>query len=107
MLAVIMDGAVIGEESLVGATAFVKTDFSCPARSMVTGNPAQIRRQLSDKEVAWKTRGTEEYQALARRSLATLRTVKPLGEAQADRPRFTHSTHQPKRSSAKKPNIES
>lgn len=107
MLAVIMDGAVIGEESLVGATAFVKTDFSCPARSMVTGNPAQIRRQLSDKEVAWKTRGTEEYHALARRSLATLRTVKPSTEAQADRPRFTHSTHQPKRSSAKEPNTES
>jgi phenylacetic acid degradation protein len=96
MLTVIMDRVVIGEESLVGATAFVKTDFSCPARSMVTGNPARIRRQLSDKEVAWKTRGKEEYQALVRRSLATLRTVKPLSEAQADRRRFAHSTRRQK-----------
>jgi len=37
---------VIGEESLVGATAFVKTDLSYPARSMVTENPGRIRRQL-------------------------------------------------------------
>jgi phenylacetic acid degradation protein len=95
MLTVIMDRVVIGEESLVGATAFVKTDFSCPARSMVTENPTRIRRQLSEKEVAWKTRGTEEYQALVRRSLATLRTVKPLYEAQADRRRFAHSPHTP------------
>lgn len=96
MHAVIMDGVVIGEESLVGATAFVKTNFSCPARSMVTGNPAQIRRQLSAKEVAWKTRGTEEYQTLAQRSLTSLRTVEPLSEAQSDRPRFAQSAHQPK-----------
>ena len=57
MLTGIANSAVIGEESLVGATAFVKTDFSCPARSMVTENPvgfgvnsASTRRQLSDKE---------------------------------------------------------
>ena len=39
MLTGIANSAVIGEESLVGATAFVKTDLSYPARSMVTENP--------------------------------------------------------------------
>ena len=54
MLTSIANSAVIGEESLVGATAFVKTDLSYPARSMVTENlgsdSASTRRQLGDKE---------------------------------------------------------
>ena len=96
MNAVVMDDAVIGAESLIGATAFVKSGFECPARSMVVGNPAEVKRRLSDDEVQWKTNGTAEYQCLTHRSLSTLREVAPLAEAQADRPRFNASEHRPK-----------
>ena len=80
MNAVVMDNAVIGEESLVAATAFVKSTFECPPRSLVIGSPAVVIRTLSDKEVAWKSTATREYQALARRSSASLREVSPLRE---------------------------
>lgn len=99
MNAVVMDDAIIGAESLIGATAFVKSGFECPARSMVVGNPAKIKRVLSDKEIQWKSAGTAEYQILAQRSHSSLREVQPLTQEQADRPRFDTSEHQPKTSS--------
>jgi len=96
MNAVIMDNAVIGAESFVGAAAFIKTGFTCEARSLVVGNPAGVKRRLRDDEVDWKSHGTREYQALARRSLESLREVEPLAEPQPDRPRFTASDFRPK-----------
>ena len=96
MNAVVMDNASIGEESLVSATAFVKSEFECPARSLVIGSPATVRRTLSDKEVAWKSKATREYQALARRSSASLREVFPLSKIQENRPRFDAGTIKPK-----------
>jgi phenylacetic acid degradation protein len=91
-----MDDAVIGKESLVAAMAFVKAGFDIPARSMVVGNPAQIKRELSDKEVQWKSRGTAEYQELTRRCLTSLAEVEPLSEVQDDRPRFSSSAYSTK-----------
>jgi phenylacetic acid degradation protein len=99
MNAVIMDKADIGAESLVAATAFVKSGFICPERSLIAGSPAVIKRQLTDKEVAWKSKGTEEYQILTKRCLNSMREVQPLTEIQSDRPRFTNSTHKTKDSS--------
>lgn len=96
MNAVVMDDAVIGAESLVAATAFVKAGFSCPPRSLVLGNPANVKRTLSDEEVSWKTEGTREYQQLALRSFDSLREIKPLAAPQANRPRFTGSEVKPK-----------
>ena len=68
MNAVVMDNTSIGEESLVGTTAFVKSGFQCPPRSLMVGRPARILRALEEREVAWKTRATREHQALAARS---------------------------------------
>ena len=96
MNAVIMDDAIIGAESLVAAAAFVKTGFECPPRSLVIGNPAQVKRSLGDKEVAWKSAGTAEYQDLTARCLDSLREVEPLSAPQAERPRFHASQHKPK-----------
>ena len=96
MNAVIMDKAVIGSESLVAATAFVKAGFECPPKSLVVGSPAKVNRTLSDKEIAWKTKGTHEYQILTQRCQKSLREVQPLQGVQPDRPRFNASTHQPK-----------
>lgn len=88
MQAVIMDDAVIGESSIVGATAFVAANFKCPPRSLVIGVPAKIKRELSDKEVEWKTRGTIEYQQLVGRCQASLVRTEALTKAEADRGRM-------------------
>ena len=96
MNAVVMDNALIGEESLVGATAFVKSGFECPPRSLVVGSPARILRKLEEHEVAWKSRATREYQALAVRSLDSVREASPLTEVEPDRPRFEPGLLRPK-----------
>ena len=88
MNAVIMDEAEIGEASIVGAGAFVKSAFSCPARSLVAGSPAKILRSLEDAEVDWKSEGTGVYHQLVARSLATLHEVEPLTEPEAGRKRI-------------------
>jgi phenylacetic acid degradation protein len=88
MNAVVMDDAVIGESSIVGAAAFVTAGFECPPRSLVIGVPAKIKRQLSDKEIAWKTQGTIEYQQLAKRCRATLLKTEALSEVEPERRRM-------------------
>lgn len=88
MQAVVMDDAVIGESSIVGACALVPAKFSCPARSLVIGVPAKIKRELSDKEIAWKTQGTHEYQQLVGRCHASLFRTEALTEPEADRRRM-------------------
>ena len=88
MNAVIMDSAVIGESSFVAASSFVKAEFTCPPRSLVAGIPATIRREITEQEMAWKVRGTREYQQLAVRSARTMREVQPLTEMEPNRRRF-------------------
>ena len=94
MNSVVMDDANIGAESIISASAFVKSGFVCDKRSMVVGAPAKIIRQISDKEISWKTAGTEEYIQLSQRCHKTLRPVTPLTEVQADRPRYQQGKHQ-------------
>jgi phenylacetic acid degradation protein len=88
MKAVVMDDAVIGESSIVGATAFVASKFECPPRSLVIGVPAKIKRELSDQEIEWKTRGTREYQQLVGRCHTSLVRTQALTEPEANRGRM-------------------
>ncbi len=86
MNTVIMDDAEIGDESIIGAMAFVKAKTVIPKRSLVVGNPAKIVKQVSDKMIAWKTKGTQLYQQLPKDCHETLREVEPLREVPKDRP---------------------
>jgi len=95
MNAVIMDNAVIGESTIVAAMAFVKAGAVIPSRSLVTGIPGKVRRQLSDEEIHWKREGTRTYQALTRRSQQSLRAVEPLEHVERDRPRLPADTFEP------------
>ncbi|MDY0122167.1 MAG: gamma carbonic anhydrase family protein [Sulfurimonas sp.] len=52
MSATILDGAVIGKESIVGAGALVTKNKVFPPRSLIMGSPAKLVRELSDEEVA-------------------------------------------------------
>jgi phenylacetic acid degradation protein len=88
MNAVVMDGAFIGAESLVAAMSFVRAGMQVPPRSLVVGTPARVLRQLTDNEVADKTRKTEEYIALARRSRETMREVEALAAPEPGRRRI-------------------
>jgi len=88
MNAVVNDNAVIGESAIVAAMAFVKAGFVVPPRMLVAGVPGKIVRALTDQELAWKIEGTQSYQDLTRRSLATMRPTAPLAVADPNRPRI-------------------
>lgn len=91
MNAVIMDGAELGAESIVGAQAFIRGETKIPPRSMVVGSPGRVIRQITDEEIAWKTRATAEYQRLARECLSGLRPVEPLKAIEPGRPEMAVS----------------
>ena len=63
MSATILDGAVIGKESIVGAGSLVTKNKKFPPRSLIMGSPAKVVRELTDEEVA-------ELYASARRYVA-------------------------------------
>ncbi len=86
MNAVLMDGVVVGESSIVAAMSFVKAGFEIPARCLAAGAPVRILRELKEQELEWKRTGTEDYHELARRSLASMVEVTPLPEIEDDRP---------------------
>ncbi|HVR93273.1 MAG TPA: phenylacetic acid degradation protein PaaY [Casimicrobiaceae bacterium] len=88
MNAVINDNAEIGESAIVAAMAFVKAGMIVPPRTLVAGVPAKIVRALTEQELAWKVEGTQSYQELTRRSLATMVETEPLSAPEADRRRI-------------------
>lgn len=87
MNTVIMDDAEIGDESIVGAMAFVKAETKIPNRSLVVGNPAKVIKEVSNEMIAWKTKGTQLYQQLPKDCHDSLREVEPLREVPKDRPK--------------------
>ncbi len=50
MGAVILDGTVIGEQSIIGAKALVTQHMKIPPGSLVLGAPAKVVRPLTVKE---------------------------------------------------------
>jgi len=63
MSATILDGAVIGRESIVGAGALVTMNKVFPPRSLILGSPAKAVRELSDDEVAELYASAKRYVA--------------------------------------------
>ncbi|MBN2768490.1 MAG: gamma carbonic anhydrase family protein, partial [Campylobacterales bacterium] len=51
MSATILDGAIIGKESIVGAGALVTQNKHFPPRSLILGSPAKVVRELTQEEV--------------------------------------------------------
>jgi len=87
MNAVVMDEAEVGEQAVVAACAFVPAGMRVAPRTLVAGVPAKLIRPLRDEEIAWKLTGTQTYQDLTRRSLASLKEVQALTQAEPNRPR--------------------
>jgi carbonic anhydrase/acetyltransferase-like protein (isoleucine patch superfamily) len=78
MNSVLMDHVELGDESIVGALTLICEGEKIPARSVVVGNPGKIVRAVTDQQLAWKTEGTQLYQALPTACEETLKPCKPL-----------------------------
>ncbi|MCF7953897.1 MAG: gamma carbonic anhydrase family protein [Spirochaetales bacterium] len=61
MSATVLDGAVIGSESLVAAGALVSPNKTFPPRSLIKGVPAKVSRTLTDEEVKGLKENAEHY----------------------------------------------
>jgi len=66
MGATVLDGAVIGDRSVVGANALVPQRFECPAGSLVYGSPARLIRPLKEEEIKALRVGAEKYVEVAK-----------------------------------------
>lgn len=86
MNAVVMDDVIIGDESIVGALCFVPAKTVIPNRKIAVGNPAKVVKDVSDKMLEWKTKGTALYQQLPEDCRNTLKECEPLREPEPNRP---------------------
>jgi carbonic anhydrase/acetyltransferase-like protein (isoleucine patch superfamily) len=66
MKAVILDGAEIGDECLIGAGALVTSRTKIPPRSLVLGSPAKIVRQLTEEEILFLRASADKYITVSR-----------------------------------------
>lgn len=66
MGAVVLDDAVIGKGSMVAAGSVVKSGTEVPSGTMVAGNPATVKRKLSDQEMSDFIEWARQYRDYAR-----------------------------------------
>ena len=65
--------------------AFVKVGMEVPPNVVVAGCPAEVIKELSEKEIEWKREGTRIYQHLTERHAITGVECEPLAEVEANR----------------------
>jgi carbonic anhydrase/acetyltransferase-like protein (isoleucine patch superfamily) len=61
MGASILDGAVVGEESMIGAGALVGERVVIPPRTLAVGVPAKPKRDLTEEELARMRTSAQNY----------------------------------------------
>lgn len=69
-----MNGAIIGDNCLVGSNTLITEGKEIPDGSLVLGSPGKVVRQISDTEVEEITGFSERYVNNARRYREGLRT---------------------------------
>jgi gamma-carbonic anhydrase len=57
----VLDGAIIGELSLIGAGALVPEGMRVPPRTLVIGVPARVKRELTREEIALLEQSWKNY----------------------------------------------
>lgn len=85
MNAVVMDHVSVGDHCIIGALAFIPEAMTVPARKVVVGNPARIVKNVSDKMLEWKTKGTQIYQSYPEVLHRSLKVCEPLREMPENR----------------------
>ena len=78
------------KNTIIGANSTVKAKAKIPENSLALGSPAQVIRSLDAKEIAWKTKGTEQYIELTQPCLSSMHEILPLSEVSADRLTYQH-----------------
>jgi carbonic anhydrase/acetyltransferase-like protein (isoleucine patch superfamily) len=66
MGSVILNGVKIGPDCLVGAGSLITEGKEFPAGSVIMGRPAQVVRQVGERELTMIRRGAETYRERAR-----------------------------------------
>jgi len=61
MGSIIMDGAVIEEDCIIGACSLVTERTQIPPQSLVIGSPARVKRTLTTEEIAWVRESASNY----------------------------------------------
>jgi len=61
MGAILLNGASVGEDSIVAAGTLVTEETKLPPRSLVVGSPGKVKRELTDTEVASILQYSERY----------------------------------------------
>ena len=64
MGAIVLNGAVVGAGSIIGAGAVIPQGMVIPPRSLVTGLPGRVKRQVSDDEVGGNRYAASRYELL-------------------------------------------
>ena len=70
MGATVLDGAVIGERSIIGANTLVTMNTEIPPGSLVLGSPGKVVRRLSEEEQAGVRIWAQKYVENSRKFLA-------------------------------------
>jgi hypothetical protein len=99
MNAVIMDNVQLGDECIVGALSFIKTDDIFENRSLIVGNPAKKIKEVSDQMIQWKSSGTQLYQQLPEEMKNHWEACEPLISIPTDR-KITYPNYKPWRKNA-------
>ena len=69
MGAIVLTGAVIGENCLIGAGALVTGKTVAPAGSMLLGSPAKVVKELTPEQIAENLESALHYIHLAEENL--------------------------------------
>lgn len=64
MGAIVLNGAVVGAGSIIGAGAVIPQGMVIPPRSLVTGVPGRVKRQLTDAEFSDNQYAASRYELL-------------------------------------------
>jgi carbonic anhydrase/acetyltransferase-like protein (isoleucine patch superfamily) len=86
MHAVLMDDVVLGDGCIVGALTFLRAKSVWEPRSLIVGNPGQIKGHVSDEMLAHKKEGTALYRTLPAEMIATANLVEPFASDPGNRP---------------------
>ena len=68
--AVVLNGATIGEQSLVAAGSVVPANMQVPPRVVVAGSPATVKKSLEGPSITWVEIAGPEYVHLSRTYLS-------------------------------------
>lgn len=85
MNAVIMDNVLLGDECIIGALSFIKSDEVFESKSLIVGNPAKKIKEVSEEMLKWKSEGTRLYQNLPQQMQDTLMVCEALTSVPSNR----------------------